>query len=236
MRIIKINTLTSSPYYGTMEGAIKLLPKEKVNEVVGKLEESYPNTKYYLNFKTSIDLLVAAIMSAQTHDELVNRLTPELFSRFKTAKDYASASESEIIKYIKPVSFAGNKAKNIISAAKTIEEKYDGKVPKAMEELISLPGVGRKTANTILINAYGIVEGIPVDTWVIKLSPRLGLSSEKNPDKIEKDLTDKIDRKYWHNIAYVLKRHGKELCKTAPLCSKCPVNGICPKNGVTKAI
>ncbi|EQD34963.1 DNA-(apurinic or apyrimidinic site) lyase / endonuclease III, partial [mine drainage metagenome] len=156
--------------------------------------------------------------------------------RFKSAKDYANASENEIIGYIKPVSFAGNKAKNIIRAAKTLEEEYGGNVPKTMEELIALPGIGRKTANTILINAYGIVEGIPVDTWVIKLSPRLGLSLEKNPDKIERDLMGKIDRKYWHDIAYVLKRHGKTLCKAVPECSKCPVKDICPRNGVTKAI
>lgn len=219
-----------------MEGMMRLLPKEKVRAMVEKLEESYPNTIYYLNFKTPLDLLVAAILSAQTHDEVVNRLTPELFGKFRSAKDYANASESELIKYIKPVSFAGNKAKNVINAAKLLESKYGGKVPTTMEDLVSLPGIGRKTANTILINAYGIVDGIPVDTWVIKLSPRLGLSSEKDPDKIEKDLVEKVDRKYWHDIAYVLKRHGKALCKSIPECSKCPVNRICPKNGVTKAI
>ena len=219
-----------------MEGKMRLLTKEEAGAMVKKLEESYPNTKYYLDFKTPLDLLVAAILSAQTHDELVNKITPGLFGKFKSAKDYASASEAELLKYIKPVSFAGNKAKNIINAAKTIDGKYGGKVPKTMDELISLPGIGRKTANTILINAYGIVEGIPVDTWVIKLSPRLGLSIEKNPDKIEKDLMEKIDRKYWHDIAYVLKRHGKALCKAIPECSKCPVKGMCPRNGVKKAI
>ncbi|MGC8538208.1 MAG: endonuclease III domain-containing protein [Candidatus Micrarchaeia archaeon] len=215
---------------------MRLLTKEEAAVMVKKLEESYPDTKYYLNFKTPLDLLVAAILSAQTRDEVVNKITPEIFSKFKSAKDYANASEAELLKYIKPVSFAGNKAKNIINAAKVIDAKYGGKVPKTMDELISLPGVGRKTANTILINAYGIVEGIPVDTWVIKLSPRLGLSKEKNPDKIELDLMKEIDRKYWHNIAYVLKRHGKELCKAIPECSKCPAKDICPRNGVEKAI
>ena len=120
--------------------------------------------------------------------------------------------------------------------SKMIEEQYNGKVPNTMEGLLALPGIGRKTANTILINAYGIVEGIPVDTWVIKLAPRLGLSLNTNPDKIEKDLISKLPKKYWSKITYVFKTHGRELCKPVPICSKCPVNKICPKNGVTKML
>ena len=119
---------------------------------------------------------------------------------------------------------------------KIIHEKYNGKVPNKMEELLELPGIGRKTANTILINAYGIVEGIPVDTWVIKLAPRLGLSANKDPEKIEQDLMKKIEKKYWHNITYIFKRHGKTLCDKVPICSKCPVNNLCPRNGVTKSL
>ncbi|MEM0202194.1 MAG: hypothetical protein QXR73_03380, partial [Candidatus Micrarchaeaceae archaeon] len=112
-------------------------------------------------------------------------------------------------------------------------DKYNGKVPNKMDELVELPGIGRKTANTILINAYGIVEGIPVDTWVIKLSYRIGITESQDPEKIEEKLMQVIDKKYWHNIAYVLKSHGHKICHSqAPLCSRCVINAICPKNGV----
>ncbi len=210
-----------------------LLSQKDAEELVRILSGAYKDSHYYLNFKTPIDLLVAAVISAQTRDEVVNKTTPALFSRYHTAKDYAGADEEELIKAIKSVSFAGNKAKNIIKACKMLVEKYGGKVPDRMEELIELPGVGRKTANTILINAYGIVEGIPVDTWVIKLSYRLGLSQNKLPDKIESDLKERIPKTYWSKLAYVMKNHGRAICQTIPYCSKCPVSSICPKNGVT---
>jgi endonuclease III len=213
---------------------IKLLSEKDAVNLVKTLNTTYKNAHYYLNFKTAVELVVAAILSAQTRDEVVNRTTPELFKKYKTAKDFANADVDDLVKQIKSISFAGNKAKNIIEACKIIEEKYDGKVPKSMDQLIELPGIGRKTANTILINAYGIVEGIPVDTWVIKLSPRLGLSDKKDPDKIEADLMEKLPKEYWGRITYVLKTHGKTLCDKVPVCSKCPVNKICPKNGVTK--
>jgi endonuclease-3 len=212
----------------------RLLNDRQASELAGKLSDSYKNVHYYLSFGTPIDLVAAAIISAQTRDETVNRLTPALFAKYRTAKDYAGARLEELTRDIGSVTFAGNKAKNMINTFKTIAEKYGGKVPSTMEQLTELPGIGRKTANTILINAYGIVEGIPVDTWVIKLSYRLGLSLNKNPEKIEQDLTKVIDKKYWHNFAYILKAHGKAICQTVPYCGKCPVSGICPKNGVTK--
>jgi endonuclease-3 len=212
----------------------RLLNDAQASELAGKLSDSYRDVRYYLSFKTPVDLVAAAIISAQTRDETVNRLTPALFAKYRTAKDYADARPEELTKDIGSVTFAGNKAKNIISTFKTIAEKYGGKVPSTMEQLTELPGIGRKTANTILINAYGIVEGVPVDTWVIKLSYRLGLSLNKNPEKIEQDLMKVIDKRYWHNFAYVLKAHGKAICQAVPYCSKCPVSGICPKNGVAK--
>ena len=211
----------------------KLLSQKDAEEFVSILSSVYKDSHYYLDFKTPIDLLAAAVISAQTRDDVVNKTTPALFSKYHTAKDYANADEKELAKAIKSVSFAGNKAKNIIKTCKKLMEKYDGKVPDKMEELIELPGIGRKTANTILINAYGIVEGIPVDTWVIKLSYRLGLSQNKLPDKIESDLKERIPKTYWSKIAYVMKNHGRAICQTVPYCSKCPVSGICPKNGVT---
>lgn len=215
---------------------IKILDKQQSEQIAKVLKNRYKNASYYLNFKTPVDLLAAAILSAQTRDDLVNSITPKLFSRFKTASDYANASKPELLGFVKSVSFAGKKADNIIETFKIIEKKYNGKVPDKMDELVQLPGIGRKTANTILINAYGKVEGIPVDTWVIKLSYRIGFSSNTNPDKIEKDLIEKIPKEYWHNFAYVLKMHGKAICSTIPICSKCPINKLCPKNGVTKSL
>ena len=213
-----------------------LLKPDVALRLVEGLRKAYPDARYYLDFKTPIDLMVAAIISAQTRDETVNRTTPALFAKYKTARDYAKARPDDLAEEIRSVSFAGNKAKNIVAACKMVDGQYGGKVPRSMDQLAELPGIGRKTANTILINAYGIVEGIPVDTWVIKLSYRLGLSGNKNPDKIEADLKKVVPKAGWHNFAYVLKTHGKTLCKDVPICSRCPVNKICPKNGVTEKI
>ncbi len=216
--------------------AMKLLNEIEAHLVINELERSYPNAKYYLNFKTPIDLLVAAIISAQTRDEVVNAVTPEIFRRYKKASDYASADIKEFTQLISKVSFAGNKAKNIISTCSIIAKEFNDSVPDKPEELMSLPGIGRKTANTILINAYGKVYGIPVDTWVIKLSYRIGLSGEKNPDKIEKDLMKVVEKKEWARIAYVLKAHGKKICQSkVPICSICPIKSLCPRNGVSKS-
>lgn len=205
-------------------------------KLVEGLDGAYGDARYYLNFKTPVDLVVAAIISAQTRDDTVNRITPNLFSKYKTASDYVNAGSKTLSEEIRSVSFAANKANNIVETCRVIETAYKGKVPNTMEELTDLPGIGRKTANTILINAFGKIEGIPVDTWVIKLSYRLGLSKNKNPDKIEEDLKAIVPRKYWHNFAYVLKTHGKKMCGAEPICSKCPVNKICPKNGVKKML
>lgn len=212
-----------------------ILDREQAEEVIRILERRYSNASYYLDFDTPIHLLVLAILSAQTRDEVVNSLSKGLFNKYKSAKDFADADEEELISLIKKVSFAKKKARSIISACSIISEKYGGTVPKTIDELTSLPGIGRKTANTILINAFGIFEGIPVDTWVIKLSSRIGLSGSRDPEVIEKDLESNVERKYWHNIAYVMKAHGKTICKSGvPICSKCPINNICPKNGVSK--
>jgi endonuclease-3 len=215
--------------------AYKELTETGVKKAIGMLESHYKDVHYYLNFTTPVELLAAAILSAQTRDTTVNALTPKLFARYKTAKDYANAKPEELLAYVKGVFYAKNKAANIIKACRIIDEKYNGKVPDKMEALIELPGIGRKTANTILLNAYGIVNGIPVDTWVIKLAYRIGLSESKNPDIIEKELERKIEKKYWKNISYVLKEHGKQVCGNVPKCSACFLKDICPKNGVTKS-
>jgi endonuclease-3 len=208
-----------------------------IDKVIELLKKNYPDARYYLNFSNPLELMIAAILSAQIRDEIVNATTPKLFSKYKTAKDYANADLKEFTKEISAVTFAGMKAKNIINACKILVEKYNGKVPETMDELTSLPGVGRKTANTILINAFGKVEGIPVDTHVIRLSFRFGWTKSKKPEDIEQDLMKIVPKNEWKKIAYLLKAHGRTVCKAPiPFCSKCFLNNICPKNGVTKRL
>jgi len=210
---------------------------ENVAKVIELLKKNYPNAKYYLNFSNALELMVAAILSAQVRDEVVNATTPKLFSKYKTAKDYANANLKELTKEISSVTFAGMKAKNIINACKILVEKYNGKVPDKMEELLKLPGIGRKTANTILINAFNKVEGIPVDVHVQRLSFRLGWTKSKKPEEIEQDLMKIIPKNEWSKIAYILKAHGRAICKApVPFCSKCFLDKICPKNGVIKRL
>jgi endonuclease-3 len=206
-------------------------------KIIELLKKNYPNAKYYLNFSNPLELMVAAILSAQIRDEVVNATTPKIFSKYRTAKDYANADPREFTKEINSVTFAGMKAKNIINACKILVEKYKGKVPDKMEELTALPGIGRKTANTILINAFNKVEGIPVDTHVIRLSFRLGWTKSKKPEEIEQNLMKIIPKEDWKKIAYLLKAHGRALCQAPiPSCSKCFLDKLCPKNGVTKKL
>ncbi|MGC8687384.1 MAG: endonuclease III domain-containing protein [Candidatus Micrarchaeia archaeon] len=199
-------------------------------EVIERLEKIYGDASYFLKFDTKVNLLVGAIIEARTKDEVVKEITSELFKRFHSAADYSRMSEQELLGYIKKSTFASNKAKNIINACKIIERDYGGNVPQSMEELVKLPGVGRKTANTILINGFNIVEGMPIDTWAIRVSYRLGLTSNEDPDDVEEDLKRIVPKKYWRNFAYVLKAHGKAVCNVTPKCEVCPINDICPKN------
>jgi len=204
-------------------------------EALEVLKKEYPDAAYYLDFSNPLELMVAAILSAQCRDEVVNSVTPALFKKYKIARDYADADLRELIKDIIKISFAGNKAKNIKNACKILVEKHGGKVPKSVEELTELPGIGKKTANTILINAFGIVVGIPVDTWVISVAYRLGWTKNKDPDKIEQDLMRLFDKREWKKLPYIIKNHGKVVCrKPVPYCSKCVINKLCPKIGVSK--
>lgn len=208
-----------------------------VTEIVKLLEKNYPKSKYYLNFSNPLELLVAAILSAQVRDSVVNAATPALFKKYKTAKDYARAKPGEMTAHIKSITFAGNKAKNIIAACKIIDEKHGGKVPKTIEELTELPGIGRKTANAILQNAFGIVEGIVIDTHAIRVSYRLGCTKQKNPEKIEQDLMKLIPKSKWKKLPHLLKDHGRAVCKApVPECSRCFLDRLCPKQGVTKRL
>ena len=210
---------------------------KKAAHVMKVLKKTYPKAKYYLNFKTPIDLLVAAILSAQVRDEVVNAATEGLFKKYKKPQDYAKASVNDLLKYISKVSFAGNKAKNIIAACKMLVQKHGGKVPKTVDELVELPGIGRKTAIVILTNAYNIVPGVVVDTHVLRVGYRLGWTRQKKPDKVEEDLNKLIQKSNWKEVQWLLKAHGRAICQApTPYCSKCPVNKLCPKQGVTKKL
>jgi endonuclease-3 len=205
-----------------------------VLKVIELLKKNYPNAKYYLNFSNPLELMVAAILSAQVRDEVVNATTPKIFAKYKTAKDYADANLKEFTKEVSTVTFAGMKAKNIINACKILIDKYNGKVPETMEELIELPGVGRKTANTILINGFNKTLGIPVDVHVQRISFRFGWTKSKKPEEIEQNLMKIIPKEDWKKIAYLLKAHGRVVCKApVPFCSNCFLNDICPKQDVT---
>jgi len=208
----------------------------KVLKTIKLLEKNYPDARYYLNFSNPLELLVASILSAQVKDEKVNETTPFIFKKYKKAKDYSKLNPENFAKEIKSIKFARIKAKNIINACKLLVKKYNGKVPQKMEDLVRLPGIGRKTANTILINAFKKTIGIPVDTHVIRLSYRLGWTKSKKPDEIEQYLMKIIPKNKWAKIAYLLKAHGRAVCKAlVPSCSICFLNKICPKKGVTKS-
>ncbi len=205
--------------------------RANAEEILSTLKKEYPNTKYYLNFSSPLQLMVAAILSAQCRDEVVNAATARLFQKYKTAEDFTKLNAEDI----KSITFFNNKAKNIREACRIIMGKFGGKVPETMEGLVTLPGVGRKTANAILINAFDKVLGITVDTHVIRLSYRLGLTKNTNPEKIEKDLIAVVPKSEWKRITWLLKDHGRAVCRAPiPYCSKCVLNKICPKNRVTK--
>ncbi|MCL5430452.1 MAG: endonuclease III [Candidatus Marsarchaeota archaeon] len=212
----------------------KLLDKPTALGALSALKKEYPSAREILKFSNPLEMTIAIILAARSKDEVVNSCTYEIFKRYKTAKDYANANPNDILKHIHGVLFAENKVKNIISACQVIERTYGGKVPDEMEKLVELPGIGRKSANTILINAFGKAEGIPVDTHVGRVSYRLGLTENTDPEKAETDLMELVEKRDWGHIAYVIKFHGRAVCKAPiPMCSKCLLDGICPKNGVT---
>lgn len=209
----------------------------ETEKIISLLKKEYPDAKYYLNFSNPLELMVAAMLSAQVRAEVVNAATKELFKNYKSAEDYANADMKELTDCVKSVTFAENKAKNIKKACTILAEKHGGQVPETMEELTALPGIGRKTANAILQNAFNIVEGVIVDTHVIRLSCRLGWTKNTNPEKIEQDLMKLVNSRYWKEIPHLLKSHGRTVCKAPiPYCTKCILNKICPKQGVANRI
>jgi endonuclease-3 len=190
--------------------------KEKALKIIKVLKKLFPTAKIALNYSNPWELLVAVVLSAQCTDKKVNEVTKKLFKKYKTLDDYIKANPREFEQDIKSTGFYKNKAKNILATARIIKEKFNGQVPKTMEELLTLPGIGRKSANVILRNAYGIVEGIAVDTHVRRLAKKLGLTKNTDPDKIEKDLMQIIPKKYWFPFTYWLIEYGRKYCPARP--------------------
>ncbi len=206
---------------------------EKAGEIIRRLRKEYPEPKTALLFKTPFELLVATILSAQTTDTLVNRITQSLFKKYKTMKDYAAVSPDEFRNDIRSINFYNTKAKHILASAKMIVEKFGSNVPKTMEELTTLPGVARKTANIILFNCYGIHEGIAVDTHVKRLTIRLGLTRHEDPERVERELMEITPKEEWGNLSHLLILHGRSICLAKkPKHKECVLNDICPSRGI----
>lgn len=204
--------------------------KERAKKILEFLRKEYGNVGgTALKYKTPLDLLVATILAAQCTDDLVNRVTEQLFKKYRTAEDYANADLEELDRDIKSIIFHRNKAKSIINSANMIVEQFNSQVPKTMEEMVKLPGVARKTANIVLSNAYGINEGIAVDTHVLRLSQRMGFTKEKNRDKIESDLMNLYPKDDWFELTNLLITHGRKICTARkPKCAECVINKLCP--------
>ncbi len=204
-------------------------PPAPVGEVVSRLKEEYPDARTELNWKNPLELLVATMLSAQSTDVRVNEVTKELFEKYRTVEDYATADLEQLEEEIRPVGFFRNKARAIRDMARVLVEEHGGEIPHSIPELVRLPGVGRKTANVLLGNAFGVNEGVVVDTHVRRLSNRLGLSGERDPEKIERDLLGVVPEEERALFSHLLIFHGRRICKARkPGCSGCVLNHVCP--------
>jgi endonuclease-3 len=204
---------------------------ERAPEVIRRLEEAYPDATVALRFTTPLECLVATILSAQCTDEKVNEVTATLFPKYPTAEAYLAVPEDELREDIRPTGFFNQKAASIRAACQRIVEVYGGEVPATMDELLTLRGVARKTANIVLGNSFGIVEGIAVDTHVKRLANRIGFSAESDPNKIERDLMAIVPRERWFAFTYVLIDHGRAVCHAKkPACVGCVIEPLCPSS------
>ena len=204
------------------------MKKDEVNKIIEILKETYPDAKCSLDFSNPFELVVAVMLSAQCTDERVNLTTPALFKKCKTIGDFANIDLSELEDLIHPCGFYKNKAKNIKLCAKQVLNDFGGKVPQDMDSLISLAGVGRKSANVIMLEVFGIADGIAVDTHCKRLSNRLGLSKESEPSKIEQDLLKQIDKKDWKDVNHLFIWHGRYTCTARnPKCENCTIKNHC---------
>ena len=207
--------------------------RERVAQLLEVWPGVYPDAHCELDFKNPLELLIATILSAQCTDKRVNMVTPALFKKYRRAADYAKAPQPELERAIRSTGFFRNKTKSIRAATSTIDKKFGGKVPDSMEELRELPGVGRKTANVVLGNAFGKNEGIVVDTHVARLSQRLGLTKQKDAEKIERDLIKLVPREHWTNWSHWLIWHGRRRCYARkPDCGHCEVFRLCPSGKI----
>ena len=208
---------------------IYLDPKQRTEKIIELLEKEYPNAKTALNYTNPLEILIATMLSAQTTDVTVNIVTKTLFKKYHNAEDYAKADIKELEQDIHSTGFYHNKAKNLQKCCQVLIEKFHSEVPRTMDELLELPGVARKTANIVLFNAYGITAGIAVDTHVTRLSHRLGLTEQKDQNKIEKDLMQITPREKWMPLTDLLIFHGRQICMARkPKCELCVLNKICP--------
>lgn len=209
----------------------KKITKENALEIVKILDTYYSDTKCGLDFNKPIELVVALILAAQCTDARVNQITPILFNKYSDVYALANANIEDIKTIIKPCGFYINKANSILETSKIIVEKFDGQVPYTMEELTTLKGIGRKSANIILQECFGNTVGIAVDTHVTRISRKIGLSNSNTPEKIEQDLMKKFDKKYWSRLNHILVYHGRAICiARRPQCNRCPISSICSKN------
>jgi endonuclease-3 len=217
-----------------LANARKLPLRKRVERILERLDKAYPKATCALEHQNPLQLLVATILSAQCTDERVNQVTRTLFQDYRTAEDFAYADSRELEKTIRPTGFFRAKTKSLIGAGKMLVEKFGGKVPRTMEQLIELPGVARKTANVVLGTAYGVPSGIVVDTHVTRLARRLDLSREDDPKKIEQDLMKIIPKEKWIEISHQLIWHGRLICQARkPRCPECPVEDLCSSKDKT---
>ena len=206
------------------------MKKNDAINLIKILKETYPDAACSLDFKTPFELVVAVMLSAQCTDERVNKVTPSLFERCKTISDFSEIEIFELENLIRSCGFYKNKAQNIKACAKKILDNFNGIVPQTMEELLTLPGVGRKSANVILLEVFGIANGIAVDTHCRRISNKIGLSKESSPDKIEQDLLKVFPKEYLKDVNHLLIWHGRNICTARnPKCEKCPINYFCNK-------
>jgi endonuclease-3 len=203
--------------------------KNRADEIIKRLKKEYPDAHCALNYTNAFELLVATILSAQCTDERVNIVTATLFRKYRTPRDYAEVAPEELADDLKSINFFNNKTKSIRGAAQKVVENFGGEVPRTMEEMLTLNGVARKTANVVLGNAFGIASGVVVDTHVSRLSQRLGLTAETTPEKIEKDLSELVPQKDWVMFPHWLIFHGRRICQARkPKCAECVLADVCP--------
>jgi endonuclease-3 len=203
--------------------------RERARQIVAELYRLYPDAKCSLDFASPLELLVATILSAQCTDVLVNAVTPALFKKYREAADYANAALEELEQDIRKTGFYRSKAKHLRDAGQMLVDRYDGVVPRTMDELTALPGVARKTANVVMGNAYGVVEGVVVDTHVGRLARRLGLTASEDPVRVEQDLMALVPQHDWLPLSHMLIYHGRAVCQARrPLCEECTLVALCP--------